>query len=106
MPIFHSHRAVAERAGVNDVGPSGVKDVCYATDTNLFQGEESPEGIQFQLLGVEWVKNNLLLGLAPCIVPLVILIPCCPMRASCRVMDMYLHAAAVPRNCRRVNCME
>ena len=58
MPIFHSHRAVAERAGVNDVGPSGVKDVCYATDTNLFQGEESPEGDPELLLGVKWVRNN------------------------------------------------
>ena len=40
MPIFHPHRAVAKRAGVNDVGPSGVKDVCNATDTDLFQGED------------------------------------------------------------------
>ena len=48
-----------KRAGVNDVGPPRVKDVCNATDTDIFQGEESPEGDPELLLGVEWVRNNL-----------------------------------------------
>ena len=58
VPIFHSHRVLAEGVGINDVCSPGVEDVCNAGDTNLFQGEGIPEVDPELLLGVEWVRDN------------------------------------------------